>query len=79
MAALANMSGQFINLHPYVSQRLISLFETLAKKHVKLETKIHGQSLINSADVVINTNGSVVNADLVSRNNVFSDNKFKVV
>lgn len=36
LAALANMSSQFRDLHPYVSQRLISLFETLAKKHQKL-------------------------------------------
>ncbi|KAF4518163.1 hypothetical protein B566_EDAN007854, partial [Ephemera danica] len=36
LAALANMSGQFRCLHPYVSQRLISLFETLARKHTRL-------------------------------------------
>ncbi|KAF5307529.1 hypothetical protein FQR65_LT06884 [Abscondita terminalis] len=33
LAALANMSGQFRDLHPYVSQRLVSLFETLAKRY----------------------------------------------
>ncbi|XP_033210069.1 dymeclin isoform X2 [Belonocnema kinseyi] len=65
LAALANMSGQFRNLHPYVSQRLISLFETLAKKHVKLEAKIRGQPLTNSTDVIINTNGNVANADVI--------------
>lgn len=37
LAALANMSGQFRSLHPYVAQRLVSLFETLAKKHVRLD------------------------------------------
>lgn len=36
LAALANMSGQFRSLHPYVAQRLVSLFETLAKKHARL-------------------------------------------
>jgi len=34
------MSAQFTSLHPYVSQRLLSLFETLAKKHVRLEARI---------------------------------------
>ncbi|XKL64792.1 hypothetical protein PGB90_004878 [Kerria lacca] len=33
LAALANMSSQFMNLHPYVCQRLISLFEVLTKTH----------------------------------------------
>lgn len=40
LAALANMSGQFRSLHPYVAQRLVSLFETLAKKHSRLEAQL---------------------------------------
>lgn len=40
LAALANMSGQFRSLHPYVAQRLVSLFETLAKKHLRLDTQL---------------------------------------
>ncbi|XP_044746620.1 dymeclin [Coccinella septempunctata] len=36
LAALANMSAEFRDLHPYVSQRLVSLFETLAKKYQRL-------------------------------------------
>ena len=36
LAALANMSGQFKNLHPYVSQRIVSMFEALARKHSRL-------------------------------------------
>uniref|UniRef100_A0A0K8TNJ3 Dymeclin n=1 Tax=Tabanus bromius TaxID=304241 RepID=A0A0K8TNJ3_TABBR len=40
LAALANMSGQFRSLHPYVAQRLISLFETLAKKHSRLDAQL---------------------------------------
>lgn len=54
-------------LHPYVSQRLLSLFETLAKKHSRLELKIHGQSITSntSESVVINTNGDVSNTDLI--------------
>jgi hypothetical protein len=64
LAALANMSSQFRLLHPYVSQRLISLFETLAKKYTKLEATVRGQSS-GSATVNININGSVTNNDLV--------------
>lgn len=44
LAALANMSGQFRNLHPYVAQRLVSLFETLAKKHSRLDADMNGES-----------------------------------
>ncbi|KNC27216.1 Dymeclin [Lucilia cuprina] len=47
LAALANMSGQFRNLHPYVAQRLISLFETLAKKHTRLDAQL--KEPVNSA------------------------------
>lgn len=34
------MSGQFRTLHPYVSQRLVSLFETLARKHTRLAEQV---------------------------------------
>ncbi|KAK6634510.1 hypothetical protein RUM43_011911 [Polyplax serrata] len=40
LAALANMSNNFRNLHAYVCQRLLSLFETLAKKYHRLENLI---------------------------------------
>ncbi|XP_013105108.1 dymeclin [Stomoxys calcitrans] len=50
LAALANMSGQFRNLHPYVAQRLVSLFETLAKKHTRLDAQL--KEPVNSAVVV---------------------------
>nr|XP_018898562.1 PREDICTED: dymeclin [Bemisia tabaci] len=33
LAALANMSAQFTNLHPYVCQRILGLFEILAKTY----------------------------------------------
>lgn len=61
LAALANMSGQFRSLHPYVAQRLVSLFETLAKKHARLD-----------ADMKRLANGTVVgiNIDVASDNNV---------
>ncbi|XP_022911837.2 dymeclin [Onthophagus taurus] len=51
LAALANMSAQFRDLHPYVSQRLVSLFETLAKKYQKLSLRLkenhHNETTIN--------------------------------
>lgn len=39
LAALANMSAQFRDLHPYISQRLVSLFEMLAKKFLKIKNQ----------------------------------------
>ncbi|XP_071442819.1 dymeclin isoform X2 [Hetaerina americana] len=55
LAALANMSGQFRSLHPYVSQRLVSLFETLAKKHIRLASMIKHQMKTKAGE----GNGSV--------------------
>lgn len=40
LAALANMSSQFTNLHPYVAQRLISLFALLVKKHTRAVNRV---------------------------------------
>lgn len=61
LAALANMSSQFRNLHPYVTQRLVSLFETLARKHTRLEEQLHQ----GSSDVAIAVEDGDVNSDLV--------------
>lgn len=59
------MSAQFTSLHPYVSQRLLSLFETLAKKYARLEAKIRTQS--TSADsTIVTVNGTVTNSDMVN-------------
>lgn len=44
LAALANMSSQFQNLHTYVTQRIISLFNLLARKHSKILEQIQQQS-----------------------------------
>ncbi|KYN04267.1 PREDICTED: dymeclin [Cyphomyrmex costatus] len=59
LAALANMSAQFTSLHPYVSQRLLSLFETLAKKHSRLEARIleltQSTNLPSNNSVVLDT------------------------
>ena len=44
LAALANMSSQFQNLHIYVTQRIISLFNLLARKHSKILELIQQRS-----------------------------------
>ncbi|XP_015606666.1 dymeclin-like [Cephus cinctus] len=69
LAALANMSSQFRGLHPYVSQRLLSLLETMAKKYLKLEQHIQSQPL-TGISIAINVNGNVDSADLVSNSRV---------
>ncbi|KDR21174.1 Dymeclin [Zootermopsis nevadensis] len=66
LAALANMSSQFRSLHPYVSQRLVSLFETLAKKHNRLADQIQQQDAVGSAHVtVVNMEDTEKPSDLV--------------
>ncbi|BES91427.1 Dyggve-Melchior-Clausen syndrome protein [Nesidiocoris tenuis] len=40
LAALANMSSQFKNLHPYVCQRLVSLFGVLAKTYERANQEL---------------------------------------
>ncbi|XP_004535874.1 dymeclin [Ceratitis capitata] len=54
LAALANMSGQFRALHPYVAQRLISLFETLARKHTRLDAQLK-EPVNNAVSVNVTT------------------------
>jgi hypothetical protein len=58
LAALANMSSQFRSLHPYVAQRLVSLFETLAKKHARLDAQLKQPEAAGSETVAIPTAGS---------------------
>lgn len=53
LAALANMSAQFRELHPYVSQRLVSLFETLAKRYQKLEQKLEQQQQPRNGEITV--------------------------
>lgn len=68
LAALANMSGQFRSLHPYVSQRLVSLFETLARKHSRLNDQLKDSTPTteNGSDVNINISSSNSSEDMVS-------------
>lgn len=58
LACLANMSSQFRYLHQYVSQRLVSLFETLAKKHVRLQAQL--ESIRQAEASVVDVSEDVV-------------------
>jgi hypothetical protein len=70
LAALANMSSQFRSLHPYVSQRLVSLFETLAKKHSRLADQIQPQDSGGSAPItVVDMEDTEQPSDLVRQGN----------
>ncbi|XP_072032862.1 dymeclin-like [Amphiura filiformis] len=50
LAALANMSSQFHSLHPYVTQRIVSLFEMLIKKHDKIVVFLQSAEAEDGAD-----------------------------
>uniref|UniRef100_A0A2M4BFM6 Dymeclin n=1 Tax=Anopheles marajoara TaxID=58244 RepID=A0A2M4BFM6_9DIPT len=66
LAALANMSGQFRQLHPYVAQRLVSLFETLAKKHARLDHQLkHPEANGGEADIAIPIGGPLTSEDMM--------------
>ncbi|CAM4769107.1 unnamed protein product [Rotaria magnacalcarata] len=57
LATLANMSSQFQNLHTYITQRIISLFNSLSRKHSKILDAIQQQSKQdNAASVTVLTN-----------------------
>ena len=48
------MSSQFRNLHQYVCQRIVSLFETLAKRHSRLQESLQASgSLIDGTETDI--------------------------
>lgn len=64
LAALANMSSQFRELHPYVSQRLISLYETLAKKYHKLVQQMKSASLNQTTEVTVIVKQDDIGQDL---------------
>lgn len=49
LAALANMSSKFYNLHPYVCQRINSLFNLLARKRTKVINSLHSTEPNNVA------------------------------
>lgn len=66
LAALANMSSQFRSLHPYVSQHLVSLFETLAKKYSQLADQIQQHDSEGSTpDTILSMEDTDQPSDLV--------------
>lgn len=71
LAALANMSGQFRSLHPYVAQRLVSLFETLAKKHARLDAdmkQLANGTIVAAAGCESDTNASTSSTSVINMN-----------
>jgi hypothetical protein len=58
LAALANMSSQFNNLHTYITQRIISLFNLLSRKHSKILELIqqHSKREHTASATIITTN-----------------------
>ncbi|KAL3286906.1 hypothetical protein HHI36_001392 [Cryptolaemus montrouzieri] len=59
LAALANMSAEFRDLHPYVSQRLVSLFETLAKKYQRLVVSLDNIKNGQETNIAIKDDGDL--------------------
>lgn len=66
LAALANMSSQFHSLHPYVTQRIVSLFELLIKKHDKIVEQLRAVSAVS-------TNGEITQEGEVEHDDLLSD------
>ncbi|XP_019866777.2 dymeclin [Aethina tumida] len=64
LAALANMSGQFRELHPYVSQRFVSLFETIAKKYQRLNKQMDNSKNSNEVAVTVNQDATDLEQDI---------------
>lgn len=60
LAVLANMSCEFRNLHPYVAQRLISLFETLCKRRAKVVNGLQPEAGAEENLNLESTNGEKV-------------------
>lgn len=65
LAALANMSSQFRFLHPYVAQRLVSLFETLAKKHDRLQAQLRPAETPTDATINMQATSEDMVGDLI--------------
>ncbi|XP_012945055.1 dymeclin [Aplysia californica] len=50
LAALANMSAQFTDLHPFVAQKIINLFSQLCKRHSRLVEQIRQSAMDSQAN-----------------------------
>ncbi|CAF1168576.1 unnamed protein product [Rotaria sordida] len=64
LATLANMSSQFQNLHTCITQRIISLFNALSRKHSKVLDLIQQQSrqehTASSSSTIITNNIQII-------------------
>ncbi|XP_076439068.1 dymeclin-like [Babylonia areolata] len=49
LAALANMSAHFTNLHAFVAQKIISLFSQLCKRHARLVEQLRSSAMMEGA------------------------------
>ena len=50
LAALANMSSQFKNLHPYVCHRILAIFEALSKKYARVVSTLQSMDNFTEED-----------------------------
>jgi len=50
LAALANMSAQFTDLHPFVAQKMMNLFSQLCKRHSRLVEQIRQSAMASQAE-----------------------------
>ncbi|EEB10347.1 Dymeclin, putative [Pediculus humanus corporis] len=76
LAALANMSNNFCNLNSYVSQRLLSLFETLAKKYHRLEITLKTNMVKINSETRENDDGEKENSFVeMGKNSTTSQSK----
>ncbi|KAI8878773.1 hypothetical protein K501DRAFT_195071 [Backusella circina FSU 941] len=66
LAILANMSTTMSDMHAYVAQRIVSLFELLARRHMKLAAKGPSDDLIVYEDL-LSLILEIVNSILVHR------------
>lgn len=68
------MSGQFRCLHPYVSQRIVSLFETLARKYMRLEERIKTAQILPQPNLPpVDTKTNVEEISNAEKDNVNSE------
>ncbi|CAG8483131.1 13066_t:CDS:10, partial [Cetraspora pellucida] len=53
LAIMANLGSSIQDIHPYVAQRLVNLFDIVAKRYQKLYKKVQDGEEDNSDDIVI--------------------------
>ncbi|KAJ8663343.1 hypothetical protein O0I10_000582 [Lichtheimia ornata] len=53
LAILANMSSTVLDMHAYVAQRIISMFELISRRQQKLTTKLAHQEAVSMQDITV--------------------------